>query len=179
MQVLGVSNVSKNFGYGSLFENVSFSLNEGEKISVVGANGCGKSTLLKMLAGLEKTDTGTISIKKGAKVAYLDQTAPDKKDARLVIDVLRDSFSDVLEIQKNIDIVLSKLENETDTKEQEKLSKRYSNLFEEFSNAGGYDIETNIAMVSNNLGIANLLDKNYNTLSGGEKTLTHLAKSLL
>ena len=61
MIILDVNKLSKDFGYGKLFENISFSLNEGETISVVGPNGCGKSTLLKLIAGIEKPDSGNIS----------------------------------------------------------------------------------------------------------------------
>lgn len=64
MIILEVNKVNKNFGYGTLFENLSFSLNEGESISIVGPNGCGKSTLLKMIIGLTKIDGGSINIKK-------------------------------------------------------------------------------------------------------------------
>ena len=71
MLILDVNKVCKNFGYGSLFENVSFSLNEGECISIVGHNGCGKSTLLKMIYKLERIDSGSVSVKKDATVAYL------------------------------------------------------------------------------------------------------------
>lgn len=67
MQILSVNNISKNFGFGLLFSDVSFSLNEGETISIVGPNGCGKSTLLKIIAGIEKADQGQISIKKMPK----------------------------------------------------------------------------------------------------------------
>ena len=66
MIILDVNKLGKNFGYGKLFEDISFSLNEGESISIVGPNGCGKSTLLKMIAGIERKDTGTVSIKKGS-----------------------------------------------------------------------------------------------------------------
>ena len=66
MIILDVNNVEKNFGYGSLFDSISFSLNEGESISIVGPNGCGKSTLLRMIAGLERIDKGSVKIKKGA-----------------------------------------------------------------------------------------------------------------
>ena len=92
MIILDVNKVKKNFGYGILFEDVSFSLNEGERISIVGVNGCGKSTLLKIIRGIERMDAGTVSIKKGAKVAYLDQTSSDKVDDRIVSDILKEVF---------------------------------------------------------------------------------------
>ena len=92
MIILDVNKLSKNFGYGALFSDLSFSLNEGESLSIVGPNGCGKSTLLKLIAGLERNDSGTISIKKGASVAYLDQTSSDKVDDRPVADVIKDAF---------------------------------------------------------------------------------------
>ena len=57
MIILNIDKISKNFGFGQLFEDISFSLNEAESISIVGPNGCGKSTLLKIIAGLEKSDT--------------------------------------------------------------------------------------------------------------------------
>ena len=98
MIILDVNKLSKNFGYGQLFLDVSFSLNEGESISIVGPNGCGKSTLLKMIAGLEKIDSGSVSIMKGAKVAYLDQTGSSIDDDRCVYDVLKDAFKDLTEI---------------------------------------------------------------------------------
>ena len=64
MLILDINKVSKDFGFGPIFEDLSFSLNEGEKISIIGSNGGGKSTLLKMIAQIEKCDGGTISIKK-------------------------------------------------------------------------------------------------------------------
>ena len=64
MIILDINKLSKDFGYGRLFDLVSFSLNEGESISIVGPNGCGKSTILKMIMGLVKIDSGTINIKK-------------------------------------------------------------------------------------------------------------------
>jgi len=180
MLIISVSNLAKNFGYGSLFEGLGFTLNEGEKISVVGANGCGKSTLFKMLAGLERIDGGTISIKKGATIAYLDQTAPDKSDDRLVGDVIKDAFTDMLKMQQDMDSLITKIEQSTDTAEQERLGARYSNLLEKFASLGGYEIDTNIDIVCTGLGIpSGMLQREYNKLSGGEKTLVHLAKSLL
>ena len=73
MIILDVNKVSKSFGFGNILNKVSFSINEGEKIALVGTNGAGKSTLLKLIAHIEKLDSGTISIKKDSKVEYLEQ----------------------------------------------------------------------------------------------------------
>ena len=60
MQILNVNNLAINYGFNTLFDGVSFSLNEGESISIVGPNGCGKSTLLKIIAGIEKAERRTV-----------------------------------------------------------------------------------------------------------------------
>ena len=180
MIILDVNKLSKNFGYGQLFEDVSFSLNEGESISIVGPNGCGKSTLLKLIAGLEKADKGSVNIKKGASVVYLDQTSSDKVDDRLVIDVIKDAF---IEINK-LSALLKKYEdimaNPESQEQYDKTLERYCRLIEEFGNMGGYDIDVKIGTVCSGLNIDNkMLYQTYTTLSGGEKTLVQLAKALL
>lgn len=179
MLILEVSKVSKNFGYGTLFEDLSFSLNEGEKISVVGQNGCGKSTLLKMIFGTEKIDGGSISIKKGAKVAYLDQTAPDKHDKRIVKEVLLEAYKPLLDMEEEMQKLLVKMEEDSESYEFTKWVEEYSVLQEEFTKEGGYDIETNINIVTNGLKISDdILNSEYDVLSGGEKNLIHMAKAL-
>ena len=67
MIILDVNKLSKSYGTEELFNDVSFSLNEGESLAIVGPNGCGKSTILKIIAGIESCDSGTVSIKKGSK----------------------------------------------------------------------------------------------------------------
>lgn len=180
MIILDVNNVEKNFGYGSLFDSISFSLNEGESISIVGPNGCGKSTLLRMIAGLERIDKGSVKIKKGASVVYLDQTSSDKVDDRLVIDVIKDAFTQI----NKLSVLLKKYEDimaNPDSQEQyDKTLERYCRLIEEFGNIGGYDIDVKIGTVCSGLNIDNnMLYQTYATLSGGEKTLVQLAKALL
>lgn len=180
MIILDVNKLEKNFGYGQLFEDVSFSLNEGESISIVGPNGCGKSTLLKMIAGMEKIDTGSVSIKKGAKVAYLDQTGSSIIDERPVYDILKDAFNELNEMEKRLGTLQNKMNSNLDETEYNKVLEKYCNLMERFSMAGGYDIEVNINTVVEGLKInKELLTQSYNDLSGGEKTLVQLAKALL
>lgn len=176
MIVLDVNKVAKDFGYGSLFEDVSFSLNEGESIAIVGPNGCGKSTLLKIIAGIENTDKGSVSIKKNAKVAYLDQLGSTIDDNRKVYDVLKDAFSEINAVEKQ----LKSYEKRIAEDNSEELLEKYCNLIEQFGMIGGYDVDTNINIVINGLNLdRDMLEQSYNTLSGGEKTVVQLAKALL
>lgn len=180
MIILDVNKLEKNFGYGKLFEDISFSLNEGESISIVGPNGCGKSTLLKLIAGIERIDGGQVSVKKGAKVAYLDQTGSSIKDDRSVYEVLKDAFGDLKEMEQEINSLQKKMESGIEGNEYDKVLEKYCDLMERFSMAGGYDMETNINTVVEGLKIdKNLLNQSYNDLSGGEKTLIQLGKALL
>lgn len=179
MIILDVNKLTKNFGFGTLFENLSFSLNEGESISIVGPNGCGKSTLLKIIAGLLRADSGTVNIKKGAKCAYLDQTASSIQDSRIVRDILKDSFEEINAMEKRLSALQDKL-FDTAAEDYDVILSRYCNLLERFQMAGGYDVDVQISTVVEGLGIGkDMLEKSYDVLSGGEKTLAQLAKALL
>ena len=180
MIILDVNKLSKDFGYGKLFDSVSFSLNEGESISIVGPNGCGKSTILKMIIGLVKIDSGTINIKKGARVAYLDQTGSSIDDDRCVYEILKSVFVELNSMQEKINEFQQKLNLNLTEQEYNTVMTKYCNLLEKFSYLGGYDIDININTVVDGLSIdKNLLNQSYNKLSGGEKTLIQLAKALL
>lgn len=179
MIILDVNKLTKNFGFGTLFENLSFSLNEGESISIVGPNGCGKSTLLKIIAGLMRADFGTVNIKKGAKCAYLDQTASSIQDSRKVKDIFKDSFEEVNAMEKRLNDLQNKL-TDTTAEDYDVTLSRYCNLLERFQLAGGYGVDVQISTVVEGLGIGkDMLEKSYDVLSGGEKTLVQLAKALL
>ena len=180
MIILDVNKLGKNFGYGQLFDEVSFSLNEGESISIVGPNGCGKSTLLKIIAGIEKADIGQVSIKKDAKVAYLDQTGSSIIDNRKVYAVLKDAFGELNEMESRLNQLQEKMNQGLDEKEYNNVLEKYCKLMERFSMSGGYDMDVNISTVIEGLKIdRNLLEQRYNDLSGGEKTLIQLAKALI
>ncbi len=180
MIILDVNKLSKDFGYGQLFEEVSFSLNEGESISIVGPNGCGKSTLLKLIAGEYLPDSGVVNIKKGATVAYLDQTSSDRVDDRTVDEVVKDAFVEIRKMEANIKWYEKVMENPESEEQYNKALNTYCKLVEEFSLMGGYDIDVEVGVVCTGLKISDQMRKQiYTTLSGGEKTLVQLAKALL
>lgn len=177
MQLLNVSDLKMSFGFDSLFEDVSFALNEKESISIVGPNGCGKSTLLKIIAGLEKPSKGQVSIKKGAKVAYLDQVGASKDDPRKVYEVLKEAFGDLYELEKRIKKIEETMNLQPDNTD---LINIYCDSIDKFTQMGGYEIDANINTVINGLQLDNnILNQSYNDLSGGEKTLIQLAKVLI
>lgn len=136
--------------------------------------------MLKMIAGLEKIDSGTVNIKKDANVAYLDQTGSSIIDDRPVYNLLKDAFGQLNEMEKKISELQVKLESNSEDDGHDLLLKKYCNLIERFSIAGGYDMDVNINTVVEGLNIdRNLLNQSYNDLSGGEKTLIQLAKALI
>ena len=178
MIILDVNKLSKSFGFGELFKNISFSLNEGETISIVGPNGCGKSTLLKLITGEQRADSGSVFIKKGAKVAYLDQVSADKVDDRKVIDILKEAFTEINNMSATLKYYESLMQNPAE--DYDKTLEKYCKLVEEFSRLGGYDVDVEIGVVCSGLNIKReLFNRNYTSLSGGEKTLIQLAKALL
>lgn len=145
-------------------------------MAIVGPNGCGKSTILKIIAGLEMADKGTVNLKKGTKVAYLDQLGSTIDDNRTVYEVLKDAFIEINAVEKQ----LKEYEQKVNTEYNEKVLEKYCALLEKYSLMGGYEIDVKINTVINGLEIdKNILKQSYSTLSGGEKTLVQLAKALL
>ena len=180
MIILDVNKVSKSFGFGNILNEVSFSINEGEKLGLVGNNGTGKSTLLKIIAHIEKQDNGTISIKKDAKVEYLEQGDIADSKSGLCRDILYSAFENLNEIELALKNYESKMSSVLDPNELNSIIEKYSNLLEKFTRLGGYEKDLQLDIVLNGLNIdRNLLNREFSTLSGGERTLINLAKILL
>lgn len=180
MIILDVNKVSKSFGFGNILNEVSFSINEGEKLGLVGNNGTGKSTLLKIIAHIEKQDNGTISIKKDAKVEYLEQGDIADSKSGLCRDILYSAFENLNEIELALKNYESKMSSVLDPNELNSIIEKYSNLLEKFTRLGGYEKDLQLDIVLNGLNIdRNLLNREFSSLSGGERTLINLAKILL
>ena len=180
MIILDVNKINKSFGFGYLIKDFSFSLNEGDRVAIVGENGSGKSTLLKIIAKIEKQDSGTISIKKGAVVEYLEQgDVADTKEGKC-LDILKSAFAKLNEMQSEMKSLEELLATTEDANLLDEYVRRYCNMQEKFSVLGGYDIDLQIDYVISGLKIdKRLLDMEFSSLSGGERTLINMAKILL
>ena len=173
-----VNNLVKYYGATKIFENISFELQTGERVGLIGQNGCGKTTLMKVLLGDEEYKEGTISFRKGAKVGYLDQIYSGDPNI-LVIDLLEESFKDIWQLKSNLKLIEERLKLLSGT-DLDKEMENYALLMEEYELAGGYDVDTNINKICQGLMIADSFrSKPFKMLSGGEKTRVLLARLLL
>ena len=179
MIACSINNISKMYGGNLIFEGLSFEINEKDRVGLVGPNGCGKTTLMKLIAGMEETDQGKIHWKKGLNIGYLAQIPV--YDGRMTArGVLKTAFDALLAVQEE----MKQLETEMaasgeDSLKLERLLVKYGVLQEQFSLGGGYEMDANIDRIANGLKIEGLLDSNFNSLSGGEKTKVGLGLSLL
>ncbi|MEQ6390098.1 ABC-F family ATP-binding cassette domain-containing protein [Bacillaceae bacterium S4-13-58] len=164
----------KIFGGNVIFENITFEMNDGDRVGLVGRNGTGKTTIFKLFMQKEPLDEGQLFLKKGTKVGYLDQIP--EVFTGTVREFLREAFQDLLDLRKK----MSELEEEMkDPNKLEKTLLIYGEVQEQFSQKGGYEMEANLERVSSGLGLIHLLDEKYSSLSGGERTKAGLAKILL
>lgn len=180
MTIVSVSNLNKSFGDDIILEDVSFSIEENDRIGLIGLNGTGKSTLLKILVGSMPYDSGNIYIDKTIKIGYLAQDT-DLEGYKTV----RQALSSVFLKQKEQEDELHRLENlmaspkiYEDEDRLEDLMHQYSVLFEEFKENGGFEIESRIRGVLKGLGFTDE-DLEISSLSGGQKTRLALGRILL
>lgn len=181
MIICAAKQLGKMYGAHWVFEDIEFEIQEGEKVGIVGCNGSGKTTLLKILAGVERGDRGELHIRKGTKIGYLAQI-PDHYTGLRVKEVLELPFADVIEMERCME-QLEKEMTKTGSHDPQKLSlllEQYAKLQTDFEYLGGYSYHARIAEVCQGLGIdADMLEMEFGSLSGGEKTKISLASILM
>ena len=182
MIVLSCNNLNKSFGIDTILENVSFTINEGDKVGIIGVNGTGKTTLFKILSGIYGYDSGDIYLGKGVEIGYLEQNTNFHSEGTIFEEVL-EVFKDLIEMETYLRDLEVKIANESsnpNSKELEKIMNEYSNKLEKFSELNGYGYKSEAKGVLKGLGFSDEdMDKKINILSGGEKTRVLLAKLLL
>lgn len=182
MIILSCNNLTKSFGVESILENISFTVNEGDKIGVIGVNGTGKTTLFKIISGIYGYDSGEIYTSKDCEIGYLEQNTNFYSDNTIFTEVL-EVFSDLIKIEEDLrkmECEISDKSSETNSPDLQKLMDNYSHKLELFQNSNGYGYKSEAKGVLKGLGFNDEeLEKPIKILSGGEKTRVLLAKLLL
>ena len=182
MIVLSCNNLNKSFGIDSILENVSFTVNEYDKIGIIGINGTGKTTLFKIISGIYGYDSGEIYTSKDCEIGYLEQNTNFHSENTILEEVL-EVFKDLIEMEKYIRNLEHKIAEEsanTNSTTLEKLMNEYSHKLELFADKNGYGYKSEAKGVLKGLGFSDEdMDKPISILSGGEKTRVLLGKLLL
>ncbi|TMU84968.1 ABC-F family ATP-binding cassette domain-containing protein [Bacillus sp. BHET2] len=178
MIICSAQELSKMFGGHLIFEELSFEIPEKARIGLVGRNGSGKTTIFKLLSGVEAPDKGLIHLKKGAKVGYLAQI-PQYEEGTKGMDVLRSAFSDLIKSGERLKELEIEMGAEQDPDTLNRLLDEYGKIQDQFTLAGGYEIDSTISKIVNGLGIGDLVEKEFNDCSGGEQTKLCLGLILL
>lgn len=182
MIVLSCNNLNKSFGIDSILENINFTVNEGDKIGVIGVNGTGKTTLFKIISGVYGYDSGDIYTSKDCEIGYLEQNTNFQSNNTIFEEVL-EVFKDLIDMEKYLRELELKIAEES-TKENspilEKIMDEYSSKLENFASLNGYGYKSEAKGILKGLGFNDEdMDKPIGILSGGEKTRVLLGKLLL
>ena len=174
---ISVSNVSKEFEVGNrILDGLTFQVDTGERVGLLGKNGAGKTTLFRILTGELEPDEGQVSTASGKRVGLISQI-PVYPVGYTVDRVLRSAFDRLKELEREMTFLAGRMEQGED---ETALLKRYDALAAAFESGGGYDTETALNKVCNGLDIpGEMRERQFSDLSGGEKTRVNLGRLIL
>ena len=179
MIVLTVQHLQKAFGGNAVLKDVSFTLQDGQRMGLVGVNGCGKTTLLRILSGREQADGGSVALMKGLRLGYMEQQYA-AGDGNTVLDELKAVFAPVFAMEERLRALESEMASAADEAELTRLGEMYTRLNDAFEKADGYGWKSSVQGVLAGLGFEKRqYDQPAALLSGGELTRLCLAKLLL
>lgn len=179
--MLNIHNLSISFGGEYLFEEISFRLNAGDRVGLIGKNGAGKSTMLKILSKEQEPDSGQIAMDKEVKIGFLKQDI-DFVLGRTVLEEAYEAFIEIKKIERDIDTINTQLAERTDYESEgyNQLITDLSDLTHHYEVLGGYNYKGETERVLQGLGFAREdFDKLTDTFSGGWRMRIELAKLLL
>lgn len=176
--ILALNNISKAFGTDVILENISFNIEEGEKVALVGVNGAGKSTLFKIITGELTSDNGQVVMPKNTNIGYFSQNLEIDSTKTIYAELLT-VFEPVMAIEQKMRDMEARM-GEISGDELKELMKSYDELSIELENINGYEYESRLRGVIKGLGFSD--DESVQViseLSGGQKTRVALGKLLL
>lgn len=186
--VISLENISKFYNGNRILKNISLTIEDSDRIGLIGINGCGKSTLLKIITGREEPETqpepnvARIALTKGTTIGFLEQNSGLDRSST-IIEEMRSVFSELLETAdrlRELEALMAEPDAHSDENRFAEISAEYDRKTAYFEANDGYLINVNITKVLNGMGFpAEMYDRVISTLSGGEKTRLALAKLLL
>ena len=173
---IAVTNLTKFFVIGeNLLQDLTFEIQEGERVAILGRNGCGKTTLLRILTREIDYDEGEVYVNPNKRIGLISQIPVFPEDYT-VEDVLRSAYADLQQVQKQ----MRRLEEQMQSGATESQLRDYDALSNRFQAGGGYEMDVELDKVCNGLGISQeQRAQEFDSLSGGEKTRVNLARLLL
>jgi len=176
--VLACQNISKSYGVVDILKNISFHIEDKEKIAIVGINGSGKTTLLKIIMGEETADSGQIVVAKDTTIGYLSQHQDISFDNTVYAEMLA-TKQHIIDMEANIRKLEQDMKNATG-EDLEKIMESYNRLQNIYDRENGYAYESEITGVLKGLGFDKTdYERHINTLSGGQKMRIALGRLLL
>ena len=178
MVILSANNLNKSYGTDVILEDVSFTVEKGDRIGIVGPNGAGKTTLLSILTGELEPSSGNVYIRSECTIGYIKQKN-HFTGSGTVIGEAEKTFTHFFETEKEIER-LHQLISDPDSPDFDRDLERYTTLMEEYEKQGGYTYKSELNAVLRHMGFSEEdQQKNIETLSGGERTRLALACMLL
>ena len=176
---IAINSVSKSFGPQVVLRDISFEVQKGQKVGLVGQNGTGKSTLLNIIYGLETVDMGEIKIPRDITLGYMTQESK-LDESQTLLEAVSQPTGQLGSLAKKITYLEKKMEAELSPEDMESVSNEYARALEDFASSGGYGHPSRAESVLEKLGLEK---RTYNTkvgdLSGGERTKARLARIIM
>ncbi len=182
MTILSVSDIRLEYGTDVILQKINFSINEGDRLGIVGVNGAGKSTLLRIIAGTTEPTGGNVYVAKGKTVGMLEQNAMLESDKTLV-EEMESAFPECVRLERNLAALQAEIERRALGKHDtayEKMISDFSAATEKFREIGGYEYKSRVRSMLTHFGFPESeQNKHIETLSGGERTRLALVRLLL
>ncbi|MEW8970020.1 MAG: ABC-F family ATP-binding cassette domain-containing protein, partial [Mesobacillus sp.] len=174
MKMITIENVTKTYGEKDLFNGITFTIGERERVGLIGVNGTGKSSLLKIVAGIDQPDSGDLIFAKDYKISFLSQQ-PEMEHDKTVLDQVFSGEAPILKLMRDYEVILSELGERPD---DPGLQERFYELQRKMDSSDGWDANTSAKSILMQLGISDF-SKKMGELSGGQKKRVALAQVLI